>query len=227
MWNDKNQSEIYNWKEKNNRKCRFLFLAIALLAAGFVTGTAVYRAQQNVQAQTQEHLAQEVLRFHVLANSDSEEDQELKLFVRDAVLAYLEKEMPTQMDVGQTKLWIREHVREIEQTGLDAVVEQGYDYPVNAAVTTCWFPDKTYGDLTFPQGNYEALRVEIGAAKGHNWWCVLYPGLCFMDSVNAVVPEEGKEKLQKVLTEEEYAKITVTDKFEIKWYFLELFADRE
>lgn len=227
MWSGKNQIETYSWKEKNNRNFRFIFLAIAFLAAGFVTGTVVYRACQNAKTQTQEHLAQEVLRFHVLANSDSEEDQKLKLSVRDAVLAYLEKEMPSQMDVEQTKLWMREHVREIEQTGLDAVEEQGYDYPVNAAVTTCWFPDKTYGDLTFPQGNYEALRVEIGAAKGHNWWCVLYPGLCFMDSVNAVVPEEGKEKLQKVLTEEEYAKITVTDKFEIKWYFFELFADWE
>lgn len=221
MWNDK----IWNKKQKWNR--RMVPLAMALLMAGFVTGTVVCRARLNAQAKMQQHLAQEVLRFHVLANSDSKKDQELKLFVRDAVLSYLEAEMPAQMDVEETKLWMREHVREIEQTGIDAVEEQGYDYPVNAAVTTCWFPDKTYGDLTFPQGNYEALRVEIGAAKGHNWWCVLYPSLCFMDSVNAVVPEEGKEKLQNVLTEDEYARITVTDKFKIKWYFLELFADRE
>ena len=67
---------------------------------------------------------------------------------------------------------------------------------MSAAVTLCWFPEKSYGDVTFPEGNYEALRIEIGAAKGHNWWCVLYPSLCFMDTTNAVVPREGKEKLK-------------------------------
>lgn len=216
------------WKDRNRKtKSRFLLLAAALLAAGVVTGAVCYREQLLARERAQRHLAQEVLRFHVLANSDSEEDQELKLCVRDAVLAYLKEEMPQQADVEETTEWVRRHTRQIEQTGLDVVAAQGYDYPVSAAVTTCWFPEKTYGDLTFPQGNYEALRVEIGAAKGHNWWCVLYPSLCFLDSVRAVVPGEGKEKLQNVLTEEEYAQITVADKFEIKWYFLELFADRE
>lgn len=76
------------------------------------------------------------------------------------------------------------------------VAEENYDYPVTAAVTTCWFPDKTYGDVTFPAGNYEALRIEIGSAKGHNWWCVLYPSLCFRDAANAVVPNEGKRKIE-------------------------------
>ncbi len=80
---------------------------------------------------------------------------------------------------------------------------------------------QTYGDVTFPAGNYEALRIEIGAAQGRNWWCVLYPNLCFLDAANAVVPEEGKQKLQTVLTEEEYAQITAETEFQIKWYFLE------
>ena len=99
------------------------------------------------------------------------------------------------------------------------VAEENYDYPVTAAVTTCWFPDKTYGDVTFPAGNYEALRIEIGSAKGHNWWCVLYPSLCFRDAANAVVPNEGKEKLKHVLTEEEYSEITAGTEFKISWYF--------
>lgn len=90
---------------------------------------------------------------------------------------------------------------------------------ITAAVTTCWFPDKTYGDVTFPAGNYEALRIEIGSAKGHNWWCVLYPSLCFRDAANAVVPNEGKEKLKHVLTEEEYSEITAGTEFKISWYF--------
>ena len=78
-------------------------------------------------------------------------------------------------------------------------------------MTTSYFPDKTYGDVTFPAGNYTALRVEIGEAKGQNWWCVLYPNLCFLDAVNAVVPEEGKQKLEQVLTEEEYRQVTAAE----------------
>ena len=73
--------------------------------------------------------------------------------------------------------------------------------------------------LHFPAGNYEALRVEIGAAEGHNWWCVLYPNLCFLDSTNAVLPDEGRQKLKNVLTEEEYSGITATSGFKISWFF--------
>lgn len=206
---------------------RLAILAAAFLTAGFVCGVTFYQRQQMMQEQAQQHLAQEVLRFHVLANSDDEADQRLKIEVRDAVLAYIEEAMPSEksgesdMDVEQTKDWMRKHVDDIEKIGADVVCAAGYDYPVNAAVTTCWFPDKTYGDVTFPAGNYEALRVEIGAAKGHNWWCVLYPGLCFLDSANAVVPDEGKEELRNVLTEEEYERVTVDTKFDIKWFFLD------
>lgn len=211
---------------------RLAILAAAFLTAGFVCGVAFYQRQLTVRAETQQHLAQEVLRFHVLANSDDEADQQLKIEVRDAVLAYLEAEMPGEKsggedtDVERTKEWMRRHVDEIEKIGAEVVGAAGYDYTVNAAVTTSWFPDKTYGDVTFPAGNYEALRIEIGAAKGHNWWCVLYPGLCFLDAANAVVPDEGKEELRNVLTEEEYERVTLDTKFEIKWFFLD-FLNRD
>ena len=155
----------------------------------------------------------------MLANSDSEADQAQKLAVRDAVLDYLDAEMPQVSDEEETERWIRGHVDEIGAVSRDAAAASGTDYPVSAAVTTCWFPDKTYGDLTFPAGNYKALRIEIGEAKGHNWWCVLYPALCFMDSTNAVVPEEGRQKLKNVLTEEEYSRITADTKFRIRWFF--------
>ena len=78
---------------------------------------------------------------------------------------------------------------------------------VSVAVTTCYFPDRTYGDVTFPAGNYKTLRIELGDAAGHNWWCVLYPNLCFLDTTNAVLPEKGKQQLKKVLTEEEYSEV--------------------
>lgn len=201
-----------------NKYAKYVMIILALLLAAIITGLFVRKEHLTDQARLQEDLAREVLRFHILANSDSEEDQALKMAVKEQVLQYLESEMPETMDVGETKLWMRRHVDELEALSRGIVEAQGYDYPVTAAVTTCWFPEKTYGDVRFPAGNYEALRVEIGAAEGHNWWCVLYPNLCFLDAANAVVPEEGKQKLQNVLTEEEYAEITAGTDFEIRWY---------
>ena len=202
-----------------DRRASFMILIMALCTAALFTGMAYERAGAAAQAKLQEHLAEEVLRFHVLANSDSEEDQSLKLEVRDSVLSFLEENMPRTDSAAETTAWAREHIDDIEEAGRDAVAASGADQTVSAAVTTCWFPDKSYGDVTFPAGNYEALRIEIGAAKGHNWWCVLYPSLCFLDTTNAVVPEEGKQKLKNVLTEEEYAEVTATSDFEISWFF--------
>ena len=194
---------------------------LALLIASLVTGMVSRQLRVQAEKETQEHLAQEVLRFHILANSDSDEDQALKMTVKEEVLGYLEGAMPEDMDVAETTDWMRRHTDELENLSREIVQQEGYDYPVSAAVTTCWFPEKTYGDLTFPAGNYEALRIEIGVAKGHNWWCVLYPNLCFLDAVNAVVPKEGKQELKNVLSEEEYSQITATTDFKIKWYFPE------
>ena len=197
---------IYKKIEKHAVKICFV---LAVLLASLITTGVYYRAEAAAQGELQEHLAQEVLRFHVLANSDSDADQELKLEVRDAVLAYMDENMPEAESAEDTDA----HIDEIEEVGRAVVAEAGADYPVSAAVTTCWFPDKSYGDITFPAGNYEALRIEIGAAEGHNWWCV------FMDTVNAVVPDEGKQKLKNVLTEEEYSRVTADSDFKIGWFF--------
>lgn len=204
---------------KIERRAVRLCFVLAFILASLITAGLCFRADAAAREELQEHLAQEVLRFHVLANSDSDEDQELKLQVRDAVLAYLEENMPEEDSAGAAGSWVRGHIDEIEEVSRGVIAEAGADYPVSAAVTTCWFPDKSYGDITFPAGNYEALRIEIGEAEGHNWWCVLYPGLCFLDAVNAVVPDEGKEKLKNVLTEEEYSGITADTDFKISWFF--------
>lgn len=203
------------------RHANRIILILAIFIATLITGILTWRMGLTAQARAQEHLAQEVLRFHILANSDSEDDQELKMKVKEQVIAYLQEAEPKGMDVEETKDWMRRHTDELEELAASVIAEAGQDYPVSAAVTTCYFPEKTYGDVTFPAGNYEALRIEIGAAKGHNWWCVLYPNLCFLDATNAVVPEEGKKELKTVLTEEEYSQVTAQSDFKIKWYFLE------
>ena len=182
----------------------------------------IYRQSVLVEAKvekTQEKLAEEVLRFHVLANSDSEEDQQLKMKVKEAVIAYMKRELPNAESVEETKEWTGSHEKELEEVAGRVISEEGYTYPVKAELTESYFPQKTYGDVTFPAGEYEALRIEIGKAKGHNWWCVLYPNLCFVDATNAVVPKKSKQKLKSVLDEEEYEMVTATSKFKIRWFF--------
>ncbi|MBQ4559378.1 MAG: stage II sporulation protein R [Tyzzerella sp.] len=186
-------------------------ILISLLVTGIVVNAKQSRMQKD--------LAKEVFRFHVLANSDSDEDQTLKMQVKEAVIAYMKEEIPESDSVETTKTWASGHLNAIESLAETVVREKGYDYQITARVTTCDFPDKTYGDITFPAGRYEALRIEIGEAKGQNWWCVLYPNLCFIDAVNAVVPDKGKKDLKKVLEEDTYEMVTATSRFKIGWFF--------
>lgn len=195
--------------------------AIAVIVTAGLTVTGCEAQMRQKEAEMQKELAQEVLRFHVLANSDSDEDQALKLEVRDDVLAYMEEELQGKDSLEETKDWASSHEVELEERSEKKIREEGYDYSVHAEVTTCEFPEKTYGDVTFPAGTYEALRIEIGEAKGHNWWCCLYPNLCFIDATNAVLPEKGKEELKSVLTEDEYEMVTSTSKFKIKSFFFQ------
>lgn len=212
--------------EKRYRKKQLICVILGVCIALILTGSIVSRRMKVVDAkvrETQEKLAGEVFRFHVLANSDSEEDQALKLNVRDAVLAYMKADMKDGTDgeptAEDTKSWARNHLEEIEEKAEEVIREEGYSYGAEANVQLCHFPDKTYGDITFPEGDYEALRIVIGEGKGHNWWCVLYPNLCFMSTTCAVVSDEGKEELKEVLTDDEYEMVTATSDFKIKWFF--------
>ena len=191
--------------------CGLIAIVIACI------GTAV--TLQAKERRVQESLAKEVFRFHVIANSDTEEDQTLKMKVKEAIIAYMEEELPESGSARATKEWAVSNMPKIEETATNVLRAEGCAYEVKGMVGNFYFPDKTYGDVTFPKGYYEALRVEMGEAKGKNWWCVLYPNLCFLDAVHAVVPEEGKEQLKNVLDEEEYEMVTALSKFRIGWFF--------
>lgn len=207
---------------KNDKKRAQISLVTALIIALVLTAWLAVERGLLVEAKVQkaqEKLSGEVLRFHVLANSDSEKDQELKMQVKEAVLEYMKQEMPENSDVAKTREWAKSHLREIEDISSKTLKDSGSEYPVTAEITKDDFPEKTYGDVTFPAGEYEALRIKIGNARGHNWWCCLYPNLCFTDAVHAVVPDEGKEELKAVLDEEEYEMVTSTTNFKIKWFF--------
>ena len=198
--------------------------AVALVLIVILCGAAFTRVMQ-VEAKAnavQEKLSGEVFRFHVIANSDSEEDQELKMKVKEAVVAYMRETLSGAENAAEAKAWAICHKEELVRVSEEVLRAEGCSDKVTAEVVRCEFPDKTYGDITFPAGWYDALRIRIGKAQGHNWWCVLYPNLCFMDSVHAIVPKEGKEELRSVLTDEEYAMIVKGTPVKIKWFFLQL-----
>ena len=128
--------------------------------------------------QEQKDLADSVIRFHVIANSDSDEDQALKLAVRDRVLARAEEIYPENATLSEAQAALEGHLNLLAAAGREVVEERGYDYPVAATLEDCWFPTKEYEGFALPAGNYTALRVTIGEGRGQNWWCVAFPPLC-------------------------------------------------
>lgn len=190
-----------------------MILAIAALACCMMWQ---YREQRMT-----EEIAGKVIRFHVLANSDTGKDQDLKLKVRDAVGAYMQPKLSGISDIEASRQVIRDNLSQIVKTAEDVVAREGYTYEVEASLLVTDFPQKTYGNYTFPEGRYEALEVVIGAGRGHNWWCVMYPNLCFYNSVYEVVDEEAEKSLQRALTAEEYKSLMEGKDYKVRFALLE------
>lgn len=179
----------------------------SVLFATAVLGVCVlmhFYGEATEAKERQEDIAKEVIRLHVVANSDLEMDQKLKLEVKEEIVKILRQRMKKSESVEEAAAVVQAEIPEIEQCAASYIKKKGYDYPVKATLENCYFPVKQYGDMVFPAGNYNALSVRIGKATGKNWWCILYPTLCFVDSTYQTVPEESKEKLKESLTEEEY-----------------------
>lgn len=155
-------------------------------------------------ANMQQGIAEKVIRFHVLANSDSQADQALKLRVRDRILEEMRPILSTSQDKEESRVLLQEAFGQIRRAALDEIRSQGYNYGVKVSLVQDAFPMKQYGDLTFPAGIYDALRVEIGQGAGQNWWCVMFPPMCFVDAASGQVTQESKERLEDTLTQEEY-----------------------
>ena len=151
-------------------------------------------------------IAPKILRFHVLANSDSAEDQALKLCVKDLLLEKIRDGAAVKQISGKEELkaYILSESSTLEADAEDFIHSFGYDYGVRVGIETCRFPVRTYGDMTFPAGMYEAVRVTIGNGAGHNFWCVLYPSLCYTDSIHASMPEGSKETLKSLIPEDDF-----------------------
>jgi len=174
-----------------------IFILIASVISFYISD--VYKDRESFK--------ENLIRFHVIANSDASFDQALKLKVRDRILKEMSSKLKSN-DIGKAKEIIVNNTDYIEKIAMEEINENGFNYSVKVALEEHDFPTKNYGNITLPAGSYEALRVVIGNGQGKNWWCVLFPPLCFIDVKQGLTDEKTERKLKEVLSEEEYDMIS-------------------
>ncbi len=138
-----------------------------------------------------------IIRLHVVANSDSEFDQELKLKVRDEIISVV-GDLNRKKSLSESREWLESQLDDIEKTAEAVICENGCNYKASAELGVRWIPEKTYGDMCFPAGNYEALTVTLGKGEGENWWCVLFPPLCLITEDEGELEEMGMESEDQI-----------------------------
>ena len=186
----------------------------------------------NYSQAVSSNLSDNVFRLHIVANSDSMADQNLKLKVRDNIIEYMKTITSSSSEKEDLISIVNNNLSTIENIALNTIKENGYNYTVNVDVGNFHFPTKIYGDISFPAGNYDALRIKIGNAVGQNWWCVLFPPLCFVNSSTGIVPEDSKDILKENITSESYKIINESNNdtssdIKIKFKIIEFFNSFE
>ena len=194
------------------------FLLISLLLVIFLIFNLVSYSN-SVFAGLQEN----IFRLHILANSDSEEDQALKLEIRDSVISYMETINNSSKTKEETINNVNINLENIKQVAEKKLRELGYDYEVSLEVGNFYFPTKYYGNISLPAGNYDALKINLGEAKGQNWWCSLFPPLCFIDISSGYLEEDDQEILEDNLSEEEFMLVSSSSPdIKLKFKLLEI-----
>lgn len=188
-----------------------LSLLIALIICGVLN--------INAFSQQCDSIREKMLRMHVIANSNSEEDQQLKLKVRDAVLSAGKDVFDGSVTSDDAKEKITPHIDYLEKVALNTIKNEGFDYNVKITVENEYFNTRTYDNsVTLPAGNYNAIKVIIGDGKGQNWWCVMFPPMCLPTSV-------AECEISDVLTESETEIVTETEKYKFKFKIVEFFEE--
>ena len=160
--------------------------------------------------ESSENIKDKIIRFHVRANSDKEEDQALKLKVRDRLLEKTQPLLEESKSIGESREIMKENLDNIKSTAEEVIIEEGKNYPVEVSLGMENFPTRKYGSVVFPAGEYETLIVEIGEGKGKNWWCVMFPPLCFAELTDGYAAS-SEEDLEVALSEEDLG-ILLADK---------------
>lgn len=209
------------------RVLRSLVAAVVVLIAAAIVNYAVeYSKREESLAR---ELKEKLLRFHVVANSDSPRDQRVKLKVRDAVLFALKGKMEKVRSRDEAVAAVEENRMLIESTVSRVLKDEGEDYGFEVYTGEEYFPAKVYQNLTLPPGEYLALIIRLGGHEGKNWWCVLFPTLCFVDADAPTLTDEAKNRLDTVMTQEEYRQVTgkgarVRVRFRLAGVFKKLFS---
>lgn len=191
----------------NKIKFRVIILILSLIGIISVMTITISGEVKKVDSISDDY-KNKLIRFHVIANSDTDEDQELKLKVRDAVIAYLQPKLIESTSIAQSEEIIKNEYDELEKISKNIICKNGYNYDVKVGIKNSKFPTKQYSSVILPAGEYKALKIVIGKGQGKNWWCVMFPPLCFVDKSNGVIDKATDKKLKEVLTEDEYKLIT-------------------
>lgn len=212
--------KIINFIQNSKTKSGIILFLLLILYIFICANSYVQAVSSNISSN--------VFRLHVIANSNSIEDQNLKYKVRDNLLDYMNSLCENITTKEEAISMVEEHKEDFKNIALDVIHQEGFDYSVNINIGNFNFPTKTYGDISLPAGMYDALRVEIGTASGQNWWCVMFPSLCFIDISSGVVEEDSKNLLENNLSEEAYTVVSDNSNTVIKFKFkiLELFGKR-
>jgi len=190
----------------------FLLLIIYIIISAFFYTNAVCS-----------NIADNVFRLHVIANSDSPEDQNLKYIVRDSIINYINSMCPNAKNKDEVISFANSNIEKLTEIANKTILDNGFNYTATVKLGNFAFPTKEYGDISLPPGLYDALKVEIGNADGQNWWCVMFPPLCFVDVTSGIVPEESKIVMEENLSKEEYKLISESSKeVEFKFKIVEL-----
>jgi stage II sporulation protein R len=198
-----------------------IFIIAAMLVFIFIAGgwSLVLADTQSQQVRTASDQG-ELLRFHVIANSDSPYDQEVKIKVRDAVLAYLAPKMKGLDSSGKTREVIENNRTNIITVANQVLAMYGANYKAGMEIGQFEFPVKLYGTVVVPAGKYEAVRITLGQASGKNWWCVLFPPLCFIDINSSIATQQDADSLSKA------RESGVEKKIELRWMLAEYWNKR-
>lgn len=174
-----------------------------------------------------DNISNSVFRLHVIANSNTDKDQNLKYKVRDNLINYMNNICNNCSSKQEAINIVNNNINQFKTIALNTIKNEGFNYNVNIEIGNFQFPTKHYGDISLPAGFYDALKIEIGEAKGENWWCVMFPSLCFIDISSGIVPDESKKELQETLSNEEYSIISNKSNlnFKLKFKLLEFFTN--
>lgn len=150
---------------------------------------------------TEDSFKEKVIRFHIRANSDKKEDQALKLLIRDEILEVMGEKFKDTKSLAESRIVIKDNMNEMKKIAENIIIDNGKDYAVNISLKEDNFPLRKYGNMIFPQGKYEALIIEIGEAQGQNWWCVMFPPICFVDITHSVAYAAENNELGEYIQE--------------------------